>query len=117
MYTNIDTDHALLRIATFLRHHPDCPNASALIEALEIIMRYNIFQFGNTYWQQLTGTAMGTPPACDYATIYFGIHELDILPRFIFILCSLPLYFRYIDNGIGLWKHDKNDETDQREWT
>ncbi len=102
MYTNINTDHALEGIATFLDSHPLARGlpANALIAALELVMRCNIFQFGDTYWHQLCGTAMGTPPAVVYATLYYAIHELS-MPT-CFKLC-LALYKRYIDDGIGIW--------------
>ncbi len=84
MYTNIDTDHALEVIATFLRTSPLCADvpSDAIIAGLEIIMRNNIFRFGDTFWHQRQGTAMGTPPAPPYATLYFGIHELETVPFF-----------------------------------
>ena len=84
MYTNIDTDHALEKISTFLRTSPLClgANIEAIIQGLTIIMRRNYFKFGDTSWLQTTGTAMGTPPGCVYATLYFGIWELELLPLF-----------------------------------
>jgi hypothetical protein len=104
MYTNIDTDHALQKIAHFLRTSPlcrDCPSG-AIICGLEILMRNNLFKFGDTFWIQKEGTAMGTPPAPNYATLYFGIHEMDIAPLFREMLAA---YFRYIDDCLALWIH------------
>jgi hypothetical protein len=62
-------------------------------------MRCNFFKFGDTYWLQMTGTAMGTPPGCVYATLYFGIWELEIVP---FFQANLPFYRRYIDDVFGI---------------
>ena len=105
MYTNIPTDKALSDITQFLRR---CQQKNvmeteyaALIEGLGIIMRQCAFSFGDTYWEQLTGTAMGTPPAPSYATIYFGIWEQKFLRRH---KDSLFLYCRFIDNVLGIWK-------------
>jgi hypothetical protein len=113
MYTNIDTDHALEVIARFLRTSPLCIGApsAAIISALEIIMRNNVFRFGDTFWHQQQGTAMGTPPAPPYATLYFGIHEIDILALF---NNMLPSYSRYIDDVLAAWIHHPNPSIDRQ---
>ena len=78
MYTNIDTTHALQTISDYLHRNTfvyrDLP-IRTIIDGLRLLMNNTIFQFGDTWWRQKTGTAMGAPPAPPYATIYYGIHE------------------------------------------
>jgi hypothetical protein len=57
-------------------------NIPAILAALEFIMTNNIFKFGDTSWLQTAGTAMETPPAPDYATIYYAIHEYFTIPKY-----------------------------------
>ena len=78
MYTNIDIAHLLHVIKEWLHLHEndlpfDFPKTTILI-ALELVMRNNIFEFGDTYWRQNIGTAMGTPCACIIAIIYYAYH-------------------------------------------
>ena len=55
MYTNIDTTTAINAIEDYLtanqHNFPTLP-VTPVIEALEIIMWHNVFQFGDTYWLQ-----------------------------------------------------------------
>ena len=54
-----------------------------ITKLLRLIMTCNTFEFGNTYWKQVDGTAMGTPCACNYATIVFAYYKrTQILPTF-----------------------------------
>lgn len=110
MYTNIDTTHAIQVISEFLKNSPiteiEMINTSAVMDAIRIIMNHNLFTFGNTFWVQLSGTAMGTPPAPMYATLYFAIHEEKVMNQY---KHHLPIYQRYIDDGIGIWIDESNN--------
>ena len=99
MYTNIDTTTGVNAIRDFIHSNannisPDFPS-DLFLQILTLIMNNNIFSFTDTYWLQLSGTAMGTPVACAYATISFGQYEnTHILPAF---QQNLLYYRRYID--------------------
>lgn len=116
MYTNIDTEHALCEIGHFLRTTHYAKNVGINIEAtltaLQIVMQFNIFKFGDTAWLQQCGTAMGTPPAPCYATLYYAIHEINFIKRFPEIL----YYGRYIDDGIGIWVPKSTKDLDLIKW-
>jgi hypothetical protein len=103
MYTNIDTNHAIRQICEFVLTTDYGRRAGidtfALIQGLELVMYNNIFKFGDTFWLQLTGTAMGTPPAPNYATLYFAIHEIKVLSKY----PELLFYCRYLDDCLGIW--------------
>lgn len=75
-------------------------------------MNHNVFTFGDTHWIQLSGTAMGTPPTCNYATLFFAIHEDKILPSHPNIIC----YKRYIDDVCGIWVPSDDATTNTDNW-
>jgi hypothetical protein len=114
MYTNIETDHGLEILEKFIDMFadqlPDDFPRDLLLWAMKIIMRYNLFEFGPTILKQLCGTAMGTPCACMYATIYYAFHEITVL------LAKykeyIILYKRLIDDGFLIW----NDRGDADAW-
>ena len=83
------------------------------MEAMTLIMRNNLFCFGDTFWKQISGVAMGAPPACCIAMIYYFIHESNLLPSF---STELQFYRRYIDNVLGIWYHGTNRALDQTRW-
>ena len=69
MYNNIDTGHAIQVITWWLNdiHEremlPPGYLRNAVISAMVTIMKNNIFEFGDLYFLQLLGTAMGTSAA------------------------------------------------------
>ena len=117
MYTNIPTHTALNQIGKCLTQHQrkcngDYPH-DAVQSGLCLIMTLNIFTSGDLTFKQLNGTAMGTPLAPPYATIYYGIHEEKFFPcHSQHIIC----YRRFIDNVIGIWCPNKNPQLDTLEW-
>ena len=127
MYTNIDTNHGLDTLKKWFQLHahelPHGYPTDMVLEAVELVMRNNVFQFDDTYWLQLTGTAMGTSLACIYATIYFSYHEeTRIIPTYSLGIVSpdaatpvplrpaptsmdspLLLHARLIDDAFQIW--------------
>ena len=104
MYTNILTHTALNLIGKHITQYQRKSNGTypvdAIREALHLVMTMNIFTFGDLTLKQLNGTAMGTPPAPPYATIYYGIHDEKFLPKY----SQRVVYYRsFIDDVIGIW--------------
>ena len=82
---------------------------------MELVMRNNIFVFGDLYFLQLLGTAMGTSAACMWATIYFAVHEAStLIPKY---GQKLLLFRRFIDDMFGIWIGDDQTWTQFKEDT
>ena len=63
---------------------------------MALVMRNNIFEWGDLYFLQLLGTPMGTSATCMWATIYFAIHEMGfIIPKY---ANNLLLFCRFIND-------------------
>ena len=102
MYTDIDTNHALATLRMFLEELqeqgllPENFNIDMILEAAKLVMRWNLFEYGDCYFKQLTGTAMGTPAAVMWAIIYYCWHEKHvIIPKY---KSKMPLMCRFIDD-------------------
>jgi hypothetical protein len=99
MYTNIDNQHGIETIGRWLNLHwadlpADFPSLKT-VEGLNIIMGNNVFSFGNRFFKQANGTAMGTPCACSYATIYYSYHEETVLHQ----PDIAPIFYRTLIDG------------------
>ena len=105
MYTHIDTRHGLEKVSDWIDDFPDeLPSdfpVKAVKAALALVMKNNIFECGDSFFEQLLGCAMGTPVACIYATLYYAYHERTVLlPKYSDNLLFLR---RFIDDMIGIW--------------
>jgi len=111
MYNNIDTTHAIQVITWWLDElEPDLPPSfplEAVKFAMEVIMRNNIFEWGDLHFLQLLGTAMGTSAAVMWATLYYGYHEVHtLIPRY---RNNLFYFRRFIDDIFIIWLRDSTD--------
>ena len=117
MYTNIPTNSALAKLRIQLNkyqsHHDRSYPASAVQTALRLIMTHNVFTFGDMAFLQLNGTAMGTPPAPPYATLYGAFEEDPVLQQF---QSCLLFYRRFIDDVFGIYLCLPNQEEDEEQW-
>jgi hypothetical protein len=107
MYNNIDTDHAIIVITWWIKdlkikgQLPDGFPLDAVISAMRILMKNNVFEFGDIFFLQLLGTAMWTSAAVRWATLYYTYHEVHtLLPNHIH---NLPYFIRSIDDIFGIW--------------
>jgi hypothetical protein len=79
IYTNIDTDIGINALRNFLLLNSSQIPANfpiqPFLQILEIVMKNNIFAFQDSHWLQLSGTAMGTPTVCAYATMTYGQYK------------------------------------------
>ena len=106
MYTSIPVQEAIKAIQWFLSIAGE-PMIDAILQGLLIVMSENYFSFGDTFWQQLQGLAMGTPVAPVLATLYLGYYEeTKIIPQF---KSSLYLYKRYLDDILIIWDNSQSD--------
>jgi hypothetical protein len=114
MYNNIDTRHALQVISQWIKdlsHRRELPAnfpVEAVLDAMALVMRNNLFEWGDLYFLQLVGTAMGTSAAVMWATLYYGYHEVHtILPKH---SANLLYFKRFIDDIFGIWIGTTEDQ-------
>ena len=114
MYTNVLTNTAIMLIVKHIRTSEVRPQQNeALIAALKLVMLNNIFSFRDMTFEQMNGTAMGTPPAPSYATIYYGLHESKFLLQY---QNHVVFYKCFIDDVLGIWLPHPNPKINSQLW-
>jgi hypothetical protein len=108
MYTNIDPVEGISTIKKYLIEYNkeirDLVSIPFICDLLKLVMENNVFQFESTWWKQKVGTAMGTPCACIYATMFFAWFERQkIMTKY---KNNFILYCRQIDDIFGIWIDD-----------
>ena len=74
-----------------------------------MILKSNAFRFGNEYYRQITGTAMGTPMAPNYANLFMDNFEQNLLHDYSQKTGLSPLvWFRFTDDIFFIWTGNKD---------
>ncbi|XP_065424163.1 uncharacterized protein LOC135975776 [Chrysemys picta bellii] len=101
LYTNIPHKDGLPAIRNSI---PDNVTANLVAELCDFVLTHNYFTFGDNIYLQVSGTAMGTRMAPQYANIFMA----DLEQRFLSSRPLTPLlYLRYIDDIVIIWTHGK----------
>ena len=103
LYTNIPNDLGIQACRENLdstRAGSKYPTNSSLIELLEMVLTKNNFDFNNTHFLQVGGTAMGTRLAPSYANLFMDYFER----HHVYTYRIQPLLWRrYIDDIFMIW--------------
>jgi hypothetical protein len=84
IYTNIDTDEGIHVLHLYLGKYES--------EGKESRTGYgkNVFQFGNSFWKQNVGTAIGMQCTCIYTALFFPwVKREQILTKYKTIWCFI----------------------------
>jgi hypothetical protein len=113
LYPSIPIEDGVARVCNFLSTNPlfeDLRREGAPValikEALLLILKHNYVEFNDCFFLQTGGTAMGTPAAVTFASLFMESLE----DSFFASAVLMPLYYkRFIDDILFLWQHSLAD--------
>ena len=80
LYTNINHEEGAQACFEKLQQRKNKRIPSLLLKNLIlIVLKSNVFRFGNSIYQQIKGTAMGTPMAPNYANLFMDKFERTLI--------------------------------------
>ena len=107
VYGNVSTDEAIDSVCDMIHDHKDKIDLFGLtLESLRSLLRHclqnNYVRFGDDFYKQTKGIAMGSRVAPPLAITFMHAVESLILAS---PVDQPVLYLRYIDDIIGVWTH------------
>lgn len=111
LYPNIDQVEGANACYEQLENRRDKTFSSALLKKLiSLVLRCNALIFNNRFFQQISGTAMGTPMAVNFANIFMGKFEHDMLAEYERTHRMKPkMWVRFIDDIFIVWEGKQED--------
>jgi heme oxygenase len=92
LYTNIELNDGITKIQNMILE--GCTKPTLVIDLLKFVLTCNYFKFGDQWYQQIHGAAMGGNVSCDYADLVLAAIEKDTK-----VNGKLPeTYLRYRDD-------------------
>lgn len=105
LYTNIPHKEGLDACEFFLASDTCTSNrlpVDGILSLIRLVLENNHFQFNNDNYLQKMGTAMGSPMAPAYASLFMGKLEQDFLKS----RSLVPsIWFRFLDDIFMVWDH------------
>ena len=107
LYPNIPHVEGLSAIRKALDEREDKTiSTDSLVELAELVLKNNIFEFGEKVFKQKQGTAIGTKMAPPYAILFMDDLETRILEYSTF---KPSVWWRYIDDIFLIWEHGEEN--------
>jgi hypothetical protein len=83
LYTNIDQDEGAEACFKRLENRVDKSFPSEILKRLiGLVLKNNVFRFGNQIYSQIKGTCMGTPMAPNFANLFMSEFEENMLDAY-----------------------------------
>lgn len=112
LYTNISHEKGLIALRHYLSLREDSsPPSDFIIQMASYLLKYNYFSFDNDFFLQISGTAMGSNFAPNYANLFMGFFE----ESYIFNTEKNPFHsqiikwYRYIDDIFCIFLGDHEE--------
>eukprot|EP00745_Piridium_sociabile_P022976 TRINITY_DN35811_c0_g1_i2.p1 TRINITY_DN35811_c0_g1~~TRINITY_DN35811_c0_g1_i2.p1 ORF type:complete len:584 (-),score=113.49 TRINITY_DN35811_c0_g1_i2:126-1877(-) len=104
LYTNIPHEDMMNAVKYFLitKLPPNVPPTERVLEIIHHVLTNNVFTFEGKLYEQIHGTAMGTPMAPSVANIFMGWLESNILENSP-VRVNTEYWKRFIDDIFLLW--------------
>jgi len=108
LYTNIPHVDGIKACKYFLDNSLNHNRLSSedICKIITLILENNNFQFNGTNYIQIMGTAMGSPMAPSYASLFMGKLEQDFLENENF---NPTVWLRFLDDIFMIWNHSEED--------
>ena len=100
LYTVIPNNEGLQALKYFFNQRSiKKPSSETLLRLAELVLILNCFSFGNNYYKQINGVAMGTKMGPSYANLFVGFIEKKFFSNY--HGPKPDLYKRHIDDCVG----------------